>query len=570
MAVLQDRSRMNSDDQSAPSEIFTGGVGQMRQRLAGAAALVLVVLLLAVTPPLLNVSRYQRRIVSSMSESLGRPVHMDKVSLHLLPMPGFTLENFVVSEDPAFGNEPTIRANEVTATLRVSSLWHRRVEFSTVKFEQPSVNLVRRADGRWNLEGVLLHASHVDTAPTAQQRPGAAPRFPYIEATGGRINLKLGNEKMPFSLTDTDFALWLPSPQTWRVRLEGKPTRTDSNIGDPGVVRIEGSLQRAGRMQDVPVDLHASWYDAPLGQASRLISGDDRGWRGTLHADGWVRGPLGSAAARTKITIDDLRRADFVPARSLDESITCESSADLPAVRLANVECTVPIDGAEPLDIAAAAMDLSQPKAAEAAVEAKKLPLDWVFGWMRLFSPRIPASPRVQGNVDASLAHAADAPVTDWNGTVALTMPIPARRANGERLSVKTAADVPATTQQFEVTLSAGANGWTAMLSPTPLRLGPGADLTLSGQASASSYSFTLAGQASAAQLASITHALPQLADDTGLVLAGGAETPNSGTADSIRTIALACTRQFSGGQTCSAPAPQPRRPARRNGRSRR
>ena len=58
-------------------------------------------------PPLLNVGRYQRRIVTSMSESLGRPVHLDKVTLHLLPMPGFTLDNFVVSEDPAFGNEPT-------------------------------------------------------------------------------------------------------------------------------------------------------------------------------------------------------------------------------------------------------------------------------------------------------------------------------------------------------------------------------------------------------------------------------------------------------------------------------
>ena len=293
-------------------------------------------------------SRYQRRIVTSMSESLGRPVHLDNVTLHLLPMPGFTLQNFVVSEDPAFGNEPTIRANEVIATLRVSSLWQRRVEFSRVKFENPSVNLVRSADGRWNLENVLLHASHVDTAPTAQQRPGPAPRFPYIEATGGRINLKLGQEKMPFSLTDADFALWLPSPQVWRVRLEGKPTRTDSNIGDPGTVRVEGSLQRAARMQDVPVDLHASWYDAPLGEASKLVSGDDRGWRGTLHADVWLQGPLGSAALKTKTTLVDLRRADFVPARSLDESISCASSADLPAVQLTNLACTMPIEDAEP------------------------------------------------------------------------------------------------------------------------------------------------------------------------------------------------------------------------------
>src|ERR1700761_4590314 len=356
MIDLQNRDRMDSGEQ------ITARSGRRRQSAMMALALVLVLLLLVITPPLLNVSRYQRRIVTSMSESLGRPVHLDNVTLHLLPMPGFTLQNFVVSEDPAFGNEPTIRANEVIATLRVSSLWQRRVEFSSVKFENPSVNLVRSVDGRWNLEGVLLHASHVDTAPTAQQRAGATPRFPYIEATGGRINLKLGQEKMPFSLTDADFALWLPSPQTWRVRLEGKPSRTDANIGDPGIVRLDGSLQRAARMQDVPVTLHASWYDAPLGEASRLVSGSDRDWRGTLHSDLWLEGPLAAATLRMKMTLVNLRRADFVPAHSLDESISCTSSADVPGARLSNIACEVPTPGPQPIEIAVPEMDLKHPQ----------------------------------------------------------------------------------------------------------------------------------------------------------------------------------------------------------------
>src|SRR5579875_2878503 len=559
MTVQQYRKRMDVDEQSAAEP------GRVRQRLAMIAALALVILLLAITPPLLNVSRYQRRIVTSMSQSLGRPVHLDKVTLHILPMPGFTLDNFVVSEDPAFGNEPTIRANEVTATLRVSSLWHRRVEFSSVKFDQPSVNLVRAADGRWNLEGVLLHASHVDTAPTVQQRAGAAPRFPYIEATGGRINLKLGAEKMPFSLTDADFALWLPSLQTWRVRLEGRPMRTDSNIGDPGVVRIDGSLQRAARMQDVPVDLHASWYDAPLGEASRLLSGNDRGWRGTLHADAWLQGPLSSAALKTSVTLDDLRRADFVPARALDEYIRCTGTADVPPAQLQNVACVVPVGEAQPIRIEAPEMDLSQLQATEASVAVQKLPLEWVLGWLRLFSPRIPPEPRVQGTLDASLSHAANDPKAAWTGAVTLNTPLPARSADGQSVSVKTPAASPATTQQFEATLSPSADGWIATLNPTPLRLGPGADLTLSGTASPSSYSFTLTGQASPAQLAFITKSLPQLGDDTALF-----PTKGSAAAELVRPIAISCTRQLSGGQVCSAPPPQPRRPARRSNHSRR
>jgi AsmA protein len=311
-------------------------------------------------------------------------------------------------------------------------------------------------------------------------------------------------------------------------------------------------------MQEVPVDLHASWYDAPLGEASKLVSGNDRGWRGTLHADVWLQGPLGSAALKTKTTLVDLRRADFVPARSLDESMSCASNADLPAVKLTNLACTMPIENANPLEITAPQMDLTAPQTAQVNLQAQKLPLEWVFGWMRLFSARIPPEPNVQGTVDASLVHLAQVPFTNWDGTVGLTMPIPERHTNGEPAPVKGIAGPQQ--QQFEATVDSTDNSSIATLKPTPVRLGSGAELMLSGQASPTGYSFTLAGEASAAQLASVTHALPQLADDTDLILP-----KDSTAADAIHLVALSCTRVLSGGQTCSAPLPVPRHPARRD-----
>src|SRR5271168_2742338 len=154
--------------------------------------LLLAILLLALIPPLVNVNRFQRRIVTSISTTLGRPVHLDRVSLNLLPLPGFTLENFVVEEDPRFGYEPIIRANSVRVTLRASSLWRRKLEFSRISLDEPSLNLVHDASGRWNFENLILQAAQISAAPTAQPTPGPDPRFPYIEATGARINLKSG------------------------------------------------------------------------------------------------------------------------------------------------------------------------------------------------------------------------------------------------------------------------------------------------------------------------------------------------------------------------------------------
>ena len=252
------------------------------RRLLYLAFAVLAVMLLILLPPYISVNRYQRRIATSIGDSLGRPVHLDKVSLNLLPLPGFTLENFVVEEDPAFGSEPVIRANSVRATLRLRSLWSRRVEFSTISFTEPSVNLVHTSDGKWNLESILLHAAHISAAPTAQRQAGPAPRFPYIEATGARLNLKLDREKSPISLTDADFALWLPDPQQWHLRLSAHPARTDTDVSDTGIFELEGTLSRAPSLGQVPINLRGTWRNAPLGGASHFLLGRDAGLRGEM------------------------------------------------------------------------------------------------------------------------------------------------------------------------------------------------------------------------------------------------------------------------------------------------
>src|SRR5579875_3606636 len=119
--------------------------------LLSVALLLVIVLLLMLLLPMINVSRFQHRISQSLSQSLGHTVHVDSVTLNLLPLPGFTFTNFVVDEDPAFGSEPIIRANSVRATLRLTSLWRRRIEFSTISFDQPSVNLVHLSNGKWNM-----------------------------------------------------------------------------------------------------------------------------------------------------------------------------------------------------------------------------------------------------------------------------------------------------------------------------------------------------------------------------------------------------------------------------------
>lgn len=371
------------DEQSA-----TGMPGRARRRFAYLLILVLIVLLLAFIPPLVNVSRFQRRVDSNISAALGRPIHFDRLSLNLLPMPGFTLENFVIEEDPAFGYEPTLHADEVRINLRLSSLWRRRVEFSSISFTAPSVNLVHTADGRWNIQGLLLQASRIPAAPTAQAHAGPAPRFPYIEATGARVNLKLDQEKAPVALADADFALWQPAEHQWRLRLKADPVRTDIAPGDSGTLRVEGTLggdAQHATLAEIPIDLHATWQDAQLGGLTSLLLGRDAGLRGDLAASIAILGTIGSNTITANLSVDNARRADFIPPHPLSIAIACRANAGSSFHSFAAIACRLPPPDATPqamLALAASVPDVRQPELSSIRIDVPALPSQTLYAWL--------------------------------------------------------------------------------------------------------------------------------------------------------------------------------------------
>src|SRR5215469_16899909 len=113
---------------------------KFRLRRVGAALFFsFLVLALCVRP---GANGLRRRIINSVSLSLGRKVDVQWVKLRLLPQPGFELVNFVVYDDPAFSAEPVLSAEEVTAALSFGSLLRGRMEIGRLSLKEPSLNLV--------------------------------------------------------------------------------------------------------------------------------------------------------------------------------------------------------------------------------------------------------------------------------------------------------------------------------------------------------------------------------------------------------------------------------------------
>jgi hypothetical protein len=290
------------------------------KRRAVAVGIAVVLLLFLLRP---GASRLKARIAGSISEAMARPVEISSVRIRLLPQPGFDLENLVVYDDPAFGAEPMLRAGAVTADLRLSSLVRGRMELARLDLTEPSLNLVRGANGRWNLEALLQRAAQTPLAPTSKEA-GPRPAFPYIEGSSARINFKIGQEKKSYALTNTDFAFWQDSENTWGVRLKAQPFRSDLSLSDTGIVRMDGTWRRATNLRETPLQFSLEWDRPQLGQLTKFVTGSDKGWRGALQLNATLSGTPEHLQVSSDASIRDFRRYDISTGESLLLAAHCD------------------------------------------------------------------------------------------------------------------------------------------------------------------------------------------------------------------------------------------------------
>ena len=383
-----------------------------RRALLACAAAVIVILLL--WRP--GADRLRSRLEQSLGSALGRKVEIGNVSLQILPRPGFILSQFTVRDDARFSPEPLLRADEVSATLHPSSVWRWRIEIATLSFKDASLNLVRRADGLWNLAPILERAAHTPAAPTGTVRAETRPRFPYIEVSNGRVNLKLGAEKTPYALTDADLALWLQSNDEWGVRLRGQPVRTDMRLSDTGILRANGSWRRANELPKTPLQLTVRYEGAQLGQLTKLFYGADKGWRGTVTVAANLSGSAEELQIQSEATVENFRRYDIVMTPSLSLSANCAGRLQRLQRKISDLQCSSPAQDSALL--LRGAVVFSRPAAYDLNLTTAKFPAQRLVDVLHGVKKGLPDDLAATGTVTTDLSfHADGAGGSDWAGS---------------------------------------------------------------------------------------------------------------------------------------------------------
>ena len=261
-----------------------------------ALAIVSTVIALQVGVSLLvRTHRGHAYLAAHLERAFGRQVEVESFDARILPSPQLDANGVTVGDDPSFGHEYFLRAENLSANLRLMGLLRGHFEFGTMSLNKPSLILVRNSEGRWNLERWLPPAKTIASQNARVYGPASpvAPvnRLEKIEFDEGRINFKTGDDKLPFAFTGVSGSVEQILPGRWQLQLAAQPWRSGVSLQSAGTIKVLGDVAGTStRLQPAGITLH--WSDASLADVLRLFRGEDYGVRGTFALDGPAEGPL--------------------------------------------------------------------------------------------------------------------------------------------------------------------------------------------------------------------------------------------------------------------------------------
>ncbi len=121
--------------------------------VVGIVILVLV-LLVAALPFLIDVNRFKPTLETDLSTALGRQVQIGNIQLALLAG-AVKVDNVSIADDPAFGGAPFLQAKQLAAGVALEPLiFSKRLEVTSFTVTDPQVSLLRNPSGVWNFSSL--------------------------------------------------------------------------------------------------------------------------------------------------------------------------------------------------------------------------------------------------------------------------------------------------------------------------------------------------------------------------------------------------------------------------------
>ena len=218
------------------------------------ALLILLILAVVILPLIIDPNDYKDRIESTASDAIGRDVRLEgDIEWNLFPGLSLAMGPVSIANVPGFGNEPLLRAEHISASVRLMPLLKKKVEIGAVGLQSVTLNLQVDASGATNWEGV-----GGDNDP--QPQPGASDMSLSVES----ISFVDGTIDYSDASTQTKLLLSNVTLETSAIAA-GRSTSLDLAAdyvlnGDlAGAIGLQGSV--LGMLGDQPVEAVLSNFE---------------------------------------------------------------------------------------------------------------------------------------------------------------------------------------------------------------------------------------------------------------------------------------------------------------------
>jgi AsmA-like protein len=331
----------------------------------------------------------------ALGRGLGRRVDIDNVYLTALPAPGFSLDGVTIHEDPRAGIEPFAYVQTLDARVAPLGLLRGRLNFSSLRFGDATLNLVKTDEGPWNFQFFLDGAAAGAGAVGGVASSSAAAELPSIKMRAGRVNFKFGQTKSVLFFDDADVDVSPGGGGSMELRFSGAPSRTDRSAQNFGHFYLRGTSvpSAQGQKLNLSVELEPSALDA----VAHLFAPGGYSAPGVVALQAQITGVASHLAVMGELQLDQRGGRTRVPYRgTLDlasQTLDLESMAQAPNV---------------PLSIHLRAVNLFSSPQWEAAAEFNQAPLATFVSASRRMGVPLPEKLSGEGAVSGSLNYRAN------------------------------------------------------------------------------------------------------------------------------------------------------------------
>lgn len=350
------------------------------------------------------------RVSASLESALRRKVDVNgQIDYKWLTGPGLEINDVVIHEDSRLGREPIAYVVALEATPRWLSLLRGRIEFSTLRLIDPSLNVSRSGNGALNIQPFLegLRAARESDAD-----------LPEIRVRGGRVNFIQDSRKSIFYLSNVDLDLQPTESNGFNVSLAAENSRTDR------VPMGYGSFSGRGRLQLRPnaeptLELTLDLDRTPISDLALLTQNRRASIGGRISARAKVNGPVSKIAIDGRIDLEGFQRWNTPGWKPGAITLYFQGAANLARQ---TVELDTVRDKNSNVGLRArvrAGGILSKPHWGAIAV-AQELPLAFIVDAARLMGFRLPDGFAPLGTATGAVGISSS---TDWQGGLMLTAP---------------------------------------------------------------------------------------------------------------------------------------------------